>query len=168
MCASGRKRLLIFGVAGFSARKRDLTFLVPVTEAANSSSFTRKPHPTCLFAPECAQDDDLVPATEAANDRLRPLSCNSVLAVVTTALQCVKKEFPPLMSSPTGTWAPFFFFPSSFPDTLRSLSSQLCVSSILSTHQDRTEYVLYNRLDCWRPSALGLDATSANYRRGFF
>eukprot|EP00752_Nemacystus_decipiens_P011404 g10128.t1 len=51
------------------------------------------------------EDDDLVPATEAANDRLRPLSCNSVLAVVTTALQCAKRELPPLTSSPAGVGA---------------------------------------------------------------
>ncbi|CAN0564641.1 unnamed protein product, partial [Ectocarpus sp. 12 AP-2014] len=38
------------------------------------------------------QDDVLVPATEAANGRLRPLSCNSVRAAVTTVLQCVKRE----------------------------------------------------------------------------
>lgn len=60
--------------------------------------------PACLRPPELEQDDDLVPATEAANDRLRPLSCNSVLAVVTTALQCVKRELPPLGSSPMGTY----------------------------------------------------------------
>eukprot|EP00904_Undaria_pinnatifida_P006156 jgi/Undpi1/2670/HiC_scaffold_13.g06048.m1 len=40
------------------------------------------------------QDDALAPAAEAANERLRPLSCNSVLAVVTTVLQCVKREAP--------------------------------------------------------------------------
>lgn len=36
----------------------------------------------------------MVPAVEAANDRLRPLSCNSVLAVVTTVLKCVKRDAP--------------------------------------------------------------------------
>ncbi|CBN75069.1 poly (ADP-ribose) polymerase family, member 8 [Ectocarpus siliculosus] len=49
--------------------------------------------PSLDQVPFCfCEDDVLVPATEAANGRLRPLSCNSVRAVVTTVLQCVKRE----------------------------------------------------------------------------
>ncbi|CAB1117710.1 unnamed protein product [Ectocarpus sp. CCAP 1310/34] len=49
--------------------------------------------PSLDQVPFCfCEDDVLVPATEAANGRLRPLSCNSVRAAVTTVLQCVKRE----------------------------------------------------------------------------
>lgn len=48
--------------------------------------------PSPLVQYLCYQDDVLVPATEAANVRLRPLSGNSVRAAVTTVLQCVKRE----------------------------------------------------------------------------
>lgn len=51
------------------------------------------------LSPQFVKDDVLVPATEAANKRLKPLSCNSVLAVVTTALQCVKREYPSTINS---------------------------------------------------------------------
>lgn len=111
-----------------------------------------------------------MPATEAANDRLRPLSCNSVLAVVTTALQCVKKELPPLGSSPAGVVCvrrfvflfrscrnPFAFCP---PNSVRFSASK---------HQDPIVWGMRDGFDrCKSSSTLGCEATFVFSSPGFF
>ncbi|CAM9142881.1 unnamed protein product [Laminaria digitata] len=76
------------------------TTRVPILATLNRPRLLRLYFPASLGEkPFCfCEDDALAPAAEAANERLRPLSCNSVLAVVTTVLQCVKREAPSIQA----------------------------------------------------------------------